>query len=135
MLCSHEIAGLENITANDICSGRLKAVLALFFALSRYKQHAKQIKSLGITGGGLCIKADIHQQPQVVNKTLRSGASGNSQTSAVSDGLAPANKTSSGQLSAMQNANLVLVSNGSHQQQTPLQIRSLQNAGDAMVNR
>jgi hypothetical protein len=36
------VGGLENINTNDICSGRLKAVLSLFFALSRYKQATKQ---------------------------------------------------------------------------------------------
>ena len=33
---------MEKITASDISNGRLKAVLSLFFALSRYKQETKQ---------------------------------------------------------------------------------------------
>lgn len=39
---THTVGGLETITANDICAGRLKAILALFFALSRFKQASKQ---------------------------------------------------------------------------------------------
>jgi hypothetical protein len=42
VLRHHSVGGLENITTNDICAGRLKAVLSLFFALSRYKQATKQ---------------------------------------------------------------------------------------------
>lgn len=52
MLRSQSVGGLENITTNDICAGRLKAVLALFFALSRFKQQAKQTKSIGVGCGG-----------------------------------------------------------------------------------
>lgn len=37
----NSVGGLENITTSDICSGRLKAVLSLFFSLSRYKQASK----------------------------------------------------------------------------------------------
>ncbi|TDG45028.1 hypothetical protein AWZ03_008529 [Drosophila navojoa] len=48
VLRSQSVGGLDNITTNDICAGRLKAVLALFFALSRYKQQAKQTKSIGV---------------------------------------------------------------------------------------
>lgn len=62
-LRSHAVAGLDNITTNDICCGRLKAVLALFFALSRYKQQSKQSKCVNNTNG-FSIKAEIHQQPQ-----------------------------------------------------------------------
>jgi neuron navigator 2 len=35
------VPGVENITANEIISGRLKAILSLFFSLSRYKQASK----------------------------------------------------------------------------------------------
>ncbi|XP_065094489.1 protein sickie-like isoform X4 [Ochlerotatus camptorhynchus] len=42
VLRQHQVGGLESVTPNDICSGRLKAVLSLFFALSRYKQATKQ---------------------------------------------------------------------------------------------
>ncbi|KAH8377635.1 hypothetical protein KR093_006343 [Drosophila rubida] len=52
VLRSQSVGGLDNITTNDICAGRLKAVLALFFALSRYKQQAKQTKSIGVGCGG-----------------------------------------------------------------------------------
>ncbi|GAB0099372.1 Calponin-homology (CH) domain-containing protein [Sergentomyia squamirostris] len=38
----NSVGGLDAITATDIQSGRLKAVLSLFFALSRYKQATKQ---------------------------------------------------------------------------------------------
>lgn len=41
-LRAHSISGVEELTPSDICNGRLKAVLALFFALSRYKQASKQ---------------------------------------------------------------------------------------------
>ncbi|KAH8255586.1 hypothetical protein KR038_006832 [Drosophila bunnanda] len=51
VLRSQSVGGLENITTGDISSGRLKAVLALFFALSRFKQQAKQTKSIGVGGG------------------------------------------------------------------------------------
>ncbi|KAI8043481.1 hypothetical protein M5D96_004813, partial [Drosophila gunungcola] len=51
VLRSQSVGGLENITTNDICAGRLKAVLALFFALSRFKQQAKQTKSIGVGVG------------------------------------------------------------------------------------
>lgn len=154
MLRSHEIAGLDSVTASDICCGRLKAVLALFFALSRYKQHAKQIKCLGANSGGsggLCIKADIHHQPQqLANRTLRSSATGGgvnttaqvAQVVAVSESLtSAADKTSSGQLSSsMSNSsNVLLMNNGaSHPAAatTPLQMRGLPaNNGDTMLNR
>ncbi|XP_053692535.1 protein sickie-like [Sabethes cyaneus] len=42
VLRQHQVGGLDSITANDISSGRLKAVLLLFFALSRYKQPIRQ---------------------------------------------------------------------------------------------
>lgn len=35
------VAGVEGITTNDIIGGRLKAILSLFFSLSRYKQQSK----------------------------------------------------------------------------------------------
>lgn len=53
VLRSQSVGGLDNITTNDICAGRLKAVLALFFALSRYKQQAKQTKSVGVGCGAV----------------------------------------------------------------------------------
>jgi hypothetical protein len=35
------VPGVDGITTNDIITGRLKAVLSLFFSLSRYKQASK----------------------------------------------------------------------------------------------
>ncbi|XP_041786525.1 protein sickie-like, partial [Anopheles merus] len=56
----HQVGGLESVTPNDICSGRLKAVLSLFFALSRYKQATKQKSSLQLQPPQL----HQHQQQQ-----------------------------------------------------------------------
>uniref|UniRef100_A0A1I8NF63 Uncharacterized protein n=1 Tax=Musca domestica TaxID=7370 RepID=A0A1I8NF63_MUSDO len=67
VLRSQTVSGLDNITTSDICCGRLKAVLALFFALSRFKQQSKQGKPN--TTSGLSIKADIHQQPNTTTTT------------------------------------------------------------------
>lgn len=41
ILRQNSVPGVENITTNDIIGGRLKAVLSLFFSLSRYKQASK----------------------------------------------------------------------------------------------
>ncbi|VVC91795.1 unnamed protein product [Leptidea sinapis] len=41
-LHAHKVQGLEQVTAVDIRDAKLKAVLALFFALSRHKQASKQ---------------------------------------------------------------------------------------------
>lgn len=41
-LHAQKVQGLEQVTAVDIRDAKLKAVLALFFALSRHKQAAKQ---------------------------------------------------------------------------------------------
>lgn len=41
-LHSQKVQGLEQVTAVDIRDAKLKAVLALFFALSRHKQASKQ---------------------------------------------------------------------------------------------
>ncbi|XP_061390895.1 protein sickie [Musca vetustissima] len=67
VLRSQTVSGLDNITTSDICCGRLKAVLALFFALSRFKQQSKQGKQN--TTSGLSIKVDIHQQPNATTAT------------------------------------------------------------------
>lgn len=50
MLRTQHVAGVENISGQDLRDGRLKAILALFFALSRHKQATKQQK--------------VHQQQQ-----------------------------------------------------------------------
>ncbi|KAL4719654.1 hypothetical protein ACJJTC_010173 [Scirpophaga incertulas] len=41
-LHAQKVQGLEQVTAADIRDAKLKAVLALFFALSRHKQASKQ---------------------------------------------------------------------------------------------
>lgn len=41
-LHAQKVQGLEQVTAVDIRDAKLKAVLALFFALSRHKQASKQ---------------------------------------------------------------------------------------------
>lgn len=41
VLRNYSVPGVENVTANDIIGGRLKAVLSLFFSLSRFKQASK----------------------------------------------------------------------------------------------
>lgn len=41
LLRQNSVAGVETVTSNDIINGRLKAVLSLFFSLSRYKQASK----------------------------------------------------------------------------------------------
>jgi hypothetical protein len=66
-LRQQSVGGLENITTNDICSGRLKAVLSLFFALSRYKQATKQKASTITTTTGKQSATAIQQQPNVVS--------------------------------------------------------------------
>ncbi|CRK87567.1 CLUMA_CG001364, isoform A [Clunio marinus] len=38
ILRQHSVPGTDSITANDIIGGRLKAVLSLFFGLSKYRQ-------------------------------------------------------------------------------------------------
>lgn len=43
------VGGLDEITTNDICSGELRKILDLFYALSVYKQAAK-LKS-GVSTG------------------------------------------------------------------------------------
>lgn len=44
VLRTQHVAGVENISGQDLRDGRLKAILALFFALSRHKQATKQQK-------------------------------------------------------------------------------------------
>lgn len=43
------VGGLDGITTNDICAGRLRTILDLFYALSAYKQAAKQKSGVSIT--------------------------------------------------------------------------------------
>lgn len=74
ILRTHSVGGLESITTSDICSGRLKAVLALFFALSRYKQASKQ-KSTSTTTV-LPIKQQNCQQTQHHQQQIQHSANG-----------------------------------------------------------
>lgn len=41
VLRQNSVPGVESVTTNDIINGRLKAILSLFFSLSRYKQASK----------------------------------------------------------------------------------------------
>ncbi|XP_075149144.1 sickie isoform X3 [Haematobia irritans] len=81
VLRSQTVSGLDNITTSDICCGRLKAVLALFFALSRFKQQSKQTKPNNTSG--LSIKADIHQQPNTTTTTTVEKSSAANTTSTI----------------------------------------------------
>lgn len=62
VLRQNQVGGLETITATDICSGRLKAVLSLFFSLSRYKQASK-LKTPSKSPQTFIHHPQIHQQP------------------------------------------------------------------------
>ncbi|KAM7351136.1 sickie isoform 4-T4 [Cochliomyia hominivorax] len=132
VLRSQTVSGLDNITTNDICCGRLKAVLALFFALSRYKQQSKQSKCNNATSA-LTIKADIHLQPNT------NTSSNNASNIGVSSGGEKVNSANS--TSTIQNANVVVGSNAQQQQQQHQQqkqqqhVQSIQNGNDTMVNR
>ncbi|XP_050507171.1 protein sickie isoform X2 [Diabrotica virgifera virgifera] len=53
-LRSQHVAGIENVSAQELRDGKLKAILALFFALSRHKQAAKSCSRHG----------GVAQQPQ-----------------------------------------------------------------------
>lgn len=88
VLRQNQVGGLETITTNDICSGRLKAVnftifhsqtvvyysfavifqvLSLFFSLSRYKQASK-LKTPSKSPQTFIHHPQIHQQPaQLLN--------------------------------------------------------------------
>ncbi|XP_073822561.1 sickie isoform X2 [Musca autumnalis] len=88
VLRTHTVSGLDNITTSDICCGRLKAVLALFFALSRFKHQSKQGYQSAVISGAAAktqikaqIKADIHQQP---NSTTTQGVEKTSSTNSTS---------------------------------------------------
>lgn len=47
ILRHNSVPGVENITADDIIVGRLKAVLSLFFSLSRFEQATKLKTPIG----------------------------------------------------------------------------------------
>nr|XP_016938207.1 protein sickie isoform X4 [Drosophila suzukii] len=117
VLRSQSVGGLENITTNDICAGRLKAVLALFFALSRFKQQAKQTKSIGVGcggGGGVGVGS---------SSTLTGGGS------VLGIGVGGGLRTPGSSLHQDKNQQ------DQQQQQTPQQLaQSLEN-GNEMVNR
>ncbi|XP_016961856.1 protein sickie isoform X6 [Drosophila biarmipes] len=119
VLRSQSVGGLENITTNDICAGRLKAVLALFFALSRFKQQAKQTKSIGVgcgAGGGVGVGVGS-------SSTLTGGGS------VLGVGVGGGLRTPGSSLHQDKNQP------DQQQQQTPQQLaQSLEN-GNEMVNR
>lgn len=62
-LKAQHVAGIEDICAADLQEGRLKAVLALFFALSRHKQATKHQRTVVAT-------AQQHQQFQQQQQQL-----------------------------------------------------------------
>lgn len=118
VLRSQSVGGLDNITTNDICAGRLKAVLALFFALSRYKQQAKQTKSIGVGCGGAA-----------------SGAAGTIGGSVLGIGLGGSLRASTANNLLDRNQQQEQQQPQHKQQQTPQQLaQSLEN-GNEMVNR
>lgn len=57
------VGGLDGITTNDICSGRLRAILDLFYALSVYKQAAKQKTGVSIGSKQQAQQATAQTQP------------------------------------------------------------------------
>ena len=61
ILRQNDVGGLESIAASDICAGRLKSVLSLFFSLSRYKQASK-LKTPNRTSQTVTHQAQIHHQ-------------------------------------------------------------------------
>lgn len=69
ILRQNSVGGLENITTSDICSGRLKAVLSLFFSLSRYKQASK-LKTPSKSQQPILHHPQIHQQPAQHNLNI-----------------------------------------------------------------
>ncbi|XP_057665931.1 protein sickie [Diorhabda carinulata] len=68
-LHSQHVAGIENVSAQELRDGKLKAILALFFALSRHKQAAK-------TGGRHQVTAQ--QQEMTPNRSSAIVHKGNS---------------------------------------------------------
>ena len=65
---ANDVGGLESISASDICAGRLKAVLSLFFSLSRYKQATK-LKTPSKSAQTITHQAQIHQSVQSLNSS------------------------------------------------------------------
>jgi neuron navigator 2 len=61
ILRQNDVGGLEHIAAGDICAGRLKAVLSLFFSLSRFKQ-ANKLKTPSKSSQTVTHQAQIHHQ-------------------------------------------------------------------------
>ncbi|XP_050437600.1 protein sickie isoform X2 [Adelges cooleyi] len=55
---------LDGITAHDVKEGNLKAILGLFFALSKYKQKQKQQQKADQSTGKSRIPTDMKQQQQ-----------------------------------------------------------------------
>ncbi|XP_028895905.2 protein sickie isoform X4 [Zeugodacus cucurbitae] len=109
VLRTQAVCGLDNITTNDICAGRLKAVLALFFALSRYKQQSKQVST------------STTPNANVVLGTTNTPA--NNTTTASTTNNTAATGTTTG------------ASNQQQQQQNQQQQQHLQNGNETMLNR
>lgn len=59
VLRAQHVPGIEGVSSTELREGRLKAVLALFFALSRYKQATKQQQQ----------QQRVHQQQQQQDMT------------------------------------------------------------------
>lgn len=62
---------VETIKTNDICAGRLKAILTLFFSLSQYKQATLSSQKQKL-GGSSAIKFQqpMPLQPQQMSHTI-----------------------------------------------------------------
>ncbi|XP_043070626.1 protein sickie isoform X3 [Drosophila grimshawi] len=127
VLRSQSVGGLDNITTNDICAGRLKAVLALFFALSRYKQQAKQTKSIGVGCGGAASTVGATAAPGGGGGSVLGIGLGGSLRASVASNLLDKHQQEKQQQQLLQQQQ--------QQQQTPQQLaQSLEN-GNEMVNR
>ncbi|XP_068151848.1 protein sickie isoform X1 [Drosophila tropicalis] len=132
VLRSQSVGGLDNITTNDICAGRLKAVLALFFALSRYKQQAKQTKTIAVTCGG-GVGSSSGSSTLGGGSVLGIGLGGSLRASGGS--LLVADKNQTEQQQQRQEKQQQQQQQQQLQQQTPQQLaQSLEN-GNEMVNR
>uniref|UniRef100_A0A336LQC8 CSON000903 protein n=1 Tax=Culicoides sonorensis TaxID=179676 RepID=A0A336LQC8_CULSO len=71
LLKQQEINGIDDITPEDICSGRLKSILSLFFALSRYKQANKQ-REISSTNTSIPVSSDFQHHKKYNQEKVRS---------------------------------------------------------------
>ena len=65
------VQGVEEIVAKDIRDGNLKAILGLFFQLSRFKQQQKQLQKGQLQGGGLLERTGTPKIPSVPNSPAK----------------------------------------------------------------